>query len=86
MYFLGPKVRNAICDGAPITYTLKLINKSTVKCRGHKSSNGIDFCDSFKFYSIFSDLGPQLWERRAGGVSGGMGCPHMHVNTHMQLS
>ena len=39
MYFLGPKVKNAICDGTPITYTLKLINKSTVKCRGHKSSN-----------------------------------------------
>ena len=75
MYFLGPKVKNAICDGTPITYTLKLINKSTVKCRGHKSSNGIDFHDSFKFYSIFSDLGPQLWERRAGGYLEAWGAP-----------
>ena len=42
MHFLGPKVKNAIYDGTPSTCTPNLSYISAGKCRGSKSSNGIN--------------------------------------------
>ena len=42
MYFLGPKVQNAICDGTPSACTLNLVYMSAEVFRDQKSSNRIE--------------------------------------------
>ena len=86
-YFLGQKVKNAICDG-----TLPdLIYISAGKCRGDKSSNKIELSQFIQVLLHFSDLRPPwlLWVYGwvGVGVNVSAGCPShvlpcMHTHTH----
>ena len=57
MYFLGPKHKSAIWDRTPPTYTSNLIYMCAGGFRGHKSSNRMNYLDSFKSYCNSFDLG-----------------------------
>ena len=72
MYFLGPKVKNAICDGTPPTCTSNLIYMSAELHR-------IKLSQIVEVLLHFSDLEPCGLDDGAGvGVSRGMGVPHKH--------
>ena len=47
--FLDPKVKKAICDGTPPTYTPSVVYISVQVFRDPKSSNRIEISQFFKF-------------------------------------
>ena len=87
MHYFGPKSKNAISDGTPLTCKTNLIYMSAGKCRGPKSSNRIELSGFIQVYCIFTDL--SLFSGEGTGGGGVLGawevppyiCIHMHAHT-----
>ena len=80
--FLGPKVKNAICDGTHPTCRSNLIYMSAGKCRGPKFSNRIELSWFIQVLLYFYWFGtPVALGEGAGrcGVSGCIGVPPTHA-------